>query len=70
MTYTIKPLVWLDLDDESHASTVIGNLHVGNGHWWTHGFSMADCDSNDHGKQLAWEWYVAKLGEALEPVDG
>lgn len=67
-TYTIKPLEWRDTEVASHADTLFGRVWAGDTSWWKGSFQMTFCESRDHGKELAWAWYKAKLGEALTRV--
>lgn len=68
-TYTIKPLEWHDTGSQSMTTTVVGTLYADDSQWRVLGYAMGDCKSLSHGKELAWEWYKAKLGEALTRVD-
>ena len=69
--YRLKPLVWEKRTDFFVSYTVSGLLVVFANHWHSQKFSegeMRECESFDHGKQLAEAWYRAKMLEALEEI--
>lgn len=73
-TYTIKPLEWVRRPGAGWvADTIFGRLYVdviyGLPRWTHPDATWIECESIEVGKELAWEWYRAKLGEALTRVD-
>lgn len=71
--YKLKPLEWRwnEVGQWWSAKTPCGTVYVDEARFRYPDGELKNqlCDSRDHGKQLAWEWYESRMLTALEPVD-